>query len=128
MVLRLRIPPPDWREAKCRIVGVTGDYDPFFDDMPEALVFCNGEADGAVCPIREACLLFALTNNLREGVWGGCSELTRKALRKRWPLQGRVPRPEWRFMTELEALRGVRLADLLAEEDEDDDDDEDDYP
>lgn len=119
MVLRLRIEPPDmWQDAKCQIVGVTADYDPFFDDMDEAMVFCNGEADGVVCPIRERCLVFALTNNLKEGVWGGCSELTRRALRKRWPLQTREPRPEWRWMTQQEALRGVRLTDLLAEDEE----------
>jgi hypothetical protein len=128
MVLRLRIPPPDdWRDAKCRNTIVTGEYDPWFDDMPEALDFCNGEADGVVCPAREGCLLFALTNNLKEGIWGGCSELTRRALRKRWPLQGRVPRAEWHWMTELEALHGMRLADLLVEEDDDDDED-DDFP
>ena len=119
MVLRLRIPPPDgWRVAKCRAVGVTREYDPFFDDMDEALDFCNGEADGVVCPMREGCLLFALTNNLKEGVWGGCSELTRRALRKRWPLQGREPRAEWHFMTQEKALHGVRLADLLEEDDD----------
>jgi hypothetical protein len=127
MVLRLRIPPPDrWRDAKCLGVAWTGD-DPWFEDMPEALEFCNGTADGVICPAREGCLLFALTNNLKEGVWGGASELTRKALRKRWPLTSRVPRPEWHWMTEEDALRGVRLADLLAEED-DDDEDEDDFP
>jgi Transcription factor WhiB len=128
MVLRLRVSSPDdWRDAKCRIVGVTAEYDPFFDDQDEALVFCNGEADGVVCPIREECLRFALTNNHKEGVWGGCSELTRRALRKRWPLQGKTPRPQWRWMSEQEALKGLRLSDLLAE-DEDEDDDEEDFP
>lgn len=128
MVLRLRIPPPDqWRDAKCLGIGLAGD-DPWFEDMDEALIFCNGGADGIVCPVREGCLLFALTNNLKEGVWGGCSELTRRALRKRWPLQGRVPRVEWHWMTELEALHGVKLSELLAEEDDDDDDEDDDYP
>lgn len=124
MVLRLRIPPPDqWLGAKCQMVGVTPDYDPFFDDMPEAIEFCNGHEDDQVCPVRHECLLFALTNNAKEGVWGGCSELTRRALRKRWPLIGREPRPEWRWMTEAEAVRGLRTDELLQEEDDDDDDD-----
>ena len=124
MVLRLRIAPPDsWRLAKCRDIGVTAEYDPWFDDMDEAIVFCNGEVDGVVCPVREECLIYSLTNNLREGIWGGCTELTRKAIRKRWPLTGKVPRPEWGFMTEAEALKGMRLVDLLAEEDDDDDED-----
>lgn len=125
MVLRLRIPPPGaWKDAKCRVVGVTRNYDPFYDDMDEAMVFCNGEADGVVCPIREECLLFALTNNLSTGVWGGSSELTRRALRRRWPLLGKVPRSEWHWMTEADALHGMRLADLLAEDDDEEDDDE----
>ena len=125
MVLRLRIPAPNqWKDAKCAIIGVTADYDPWFDDMDEAIIYCNGTADGVVCPIRHECLIFSLTNNHREGIWGGCSELTRRALRKRWPLTGKVPRPEWHFMTEEEALHGMRLADLLAEPDDDDEDDE----
>ena len=66
--------------------------------------------------------MFSLVNNHREGVWGGCSELTRRALRKRWPLIGKTPRPEWKFMTEEEALHGFRLADLLTEDDDEDDD------
>jgi hypothetical protein len=125
MVLRLRIPPPgNWEEAKCRNVDVSVE-DPFFDDQEEAIIFCNGTVDGVVCPIREGCLEFALTNNHREGVWGGMSELSRKALRKRWPLIGNTPRPEWGWMTEYEALKGVRLPDLLIE---DEDDDDEDYP
>jgi hypothetical protein len=126
MVLRLRIAPPDsWKLAKCRNIGVGREYDPFFDDQDEAIIFCNGTYDGVVCPVREECLIFACTNNLREGVWGGCSELTRRALRRRWPLIGKTPRPEWCWMTEQQALHGMRLVDLLVAEDEEDDDEAD---
>ena len=123
MVLRLRSDPPDhWRGAKCRGICASVSYDPFFDeDMDEAQAFCNGEADGIVCPIRDECLSFALVNNLRDGVWGGCSELTRKAIRRRWPVQGNKPRPEWHYMSQEDAMMGMRLADLLREDDDDDD-------
>jgi hypothetical protein len=125
VVLRLRVPAPgNWQHAKC--LGSVADlvYDPFFEDMDEALDFCNGESDGRVCPIREECLVFALTNNLKEGVWGGTSEICRRALRKRWPLRGREPRPEWHWVTEAEAIQGLTLQDLLTDDEEDEDDEE----
>ena len=125
MVLRLRLSPPgQWRDAKCSWIRADASYDPFFDpdDMQEAMVFCNGDADGIICPIRDECLRYALTNNLKEGIWGGCSELTRRALRRRWPLQGRQPRPEWHWMSRADALKGVRLIDLQEDDDEDEED------
>jgi WhiB family transcriptional regulator, redox-sensing transcriptional regulator len=122
MVLRLRYPAPgDWEYAKCRNTHVSSDYDPFFDedDPQPALDFCNGAADGMVCPIRHQCLCFALTNNCSSGVWGGTDELTRKAMRRKWPLyQGKVPRPEWKFMSRQEALAGVDPETLLEDDTE----------
>ena len=133
MVLRLRVEAPGgWRKAKCRgqvqrLPGDTEVYDPFCsddpDEMQDALDFCNGTIDGVACPIRDACLLFALTNNERFGVWGGMSEIGRRALRKRWPWRGGcIPRPEWRWMTQTEALALV-TPEELAEEDSDEPDD-----
>lgn len=117
MVLHLRMEAPDyWKDPKCTIVPISRDYDPFFSEDPtDALEFCNGTADGEVCPIRHECLLFALTNNEKSGVWGGTTELTRRAIRKRWPLKGKEPRPEWGWMSEEEALDGMDLAELKAE-------------
>jgi hypothetical protein len=126
MVLKLRYAAPgNWEKAKCSWIKVTGDYDPFFeDDYTDALDFCNGEADGTPCPIRHECLMYALTNNERHGVWGGCSELTRKAMRKRWPLNRRKdPRREWRWMTLPQALGKMDLVELILEPDEEDEDD-----
>lgn len=132
MVLRLRVEAPGgWENAKCRgqvrpdpFTGET--YDPFFPEMPEdeqdAVDFCNGTIDGVQCPVRDACLSFALTNNERFGVWGGMTELGRKALRKKWPWRGgKLPRPEWRWMKNSEAIALVSPEDL-AEEDSDADD------
>lgn len=124
MVLHLRVPAPgNWEHAKCRGVCADSAYDPFFEDTDEALDFCNGESDGRVCPIREECLLFALTNNEKCGIWGGTSEICRRAIRKRWPLHGREPRPEWTWMTEADAIKGLTWQDLLTDDEDDDDED-----
>lgn len=130
MVLRLRVEAPGgWRDAKCsgqvqRLPFDEDVYDPFFAEMPEdekdAVDFCNGTIDGRACSVRDACLLFALTNNERYGVWGGMTELARKALRKKWPWRGgKLPRPEWTWMDTASALALVSPEDL-AEEDSDD--------
>lgn len=130
MVLRLRVPAPgQWERAKCsgqvRPDPSGGDpYDPFFPEMPgdeaDAVDFCNGTIDGIRCPVRDECLIFALTNNERFGVWGGMTELARKALRKRWPWRGgKLPRPEWQWFTTEDALALVSPEEL-AEEDSDD--------
>jgi Transcription factor WhiB len=133
VVLRLRVPAPgNWQQAKCRgqVQRLPDDddiYDPFFleedEDEQDALDYCNGAIDGVTCPIRDACLLFALTNNERFGVWGGMSELARRALRRRWPWRGgKEPRPEWRWMGQEEALSLV-TPEELADDGEDDTDD-----
>lgn len=44
---------------------------------------CNGREDGEVCPVRDQCLEYALTNNERFGVWGGMSEQERAKERRR---------------------------------------------
>lgn len=89
-----------------------------------AVDFCNGTSDGAVCPIRAECLLFALTNNCKIGVWGGTTPVTRRALRKVWPLRrGKEPRPEWHWMSEESAIAMVN-GELPPEDDDDDDEDE----
>jgi hypothetical protein len=121
MVLRPRIPSPDWRYAKCGGTIVhRDDPDPWFDDEPAALEFCNTPA----CGIREQCLVFALTNNCAAGVYGGMSEVDRKALRKKWPLRkgykvnGKTtwdPRPEWHWMEPGKALEGLDAEAVRAE-------------
>lgn len=122
MVLKLREPSPGlWSGAKCHSTTVTGEYDPFFDDdeMEEAVVYCNGSVDNRICPLREKCLLFALTNNERFGVWGGTSEITRKAIRKKYPSKGGKPNAEWEWMSEDQALAGLDRERLEKELNED---------
>lgn len=138
MVLHLRqAAPNNWEGAKChdQVRRLPGDelvYDPFFHEdedghhdpvaEQDAKDFCNGTIDEVVCPLRDGCLAYALTNNERYGVWGGMDEVSRKALRKRWPWRGgKKPRPEWTWMTTGDAIALVSPEDL-AEEDSDTDD------
>jgi WhiB family transcriptional regulator, redox-sensing transcriptional regulator len=58
-----------WRdEAACCDV-VTAQYDPFFADAAElqleAIAMCE------TCPVRDACLTFAVRTGQRYGIWGG---------------------------------------------------------
>jgi WhiB family redox-sensing transcriptional regulator len=71
------------RSAACRRV----DSDLFFPigrtgaaavQIEEAKAIC------AACPVRSACLEFALTTNQDYGVWGGHDEDERRELRRQW--------------------------------------------
>src|SRR5512132_4420381 len=58
-----------WRElAACRDV-VSADYDPFFADsadlQADAVAICG------TCPVRDACLTFAVRTGQQYGIWGG---------------------------------------------------------
>jgi WhiB family redox-sensing transcriptional regulator len=68
-----------WRElAACR--GT--DLGVFFPD--------RGESAGparrvcAACPLRQACLDYAISNRIAYGVWGGLTERERRAMRSGW--------------------------------------------
>lgn len=126
MVVKLRyLPPGNWQHAKCKDVPLSSAYDPFFGVEPDteedeakshAIDFCNGDADGIICPIRHQCLLFALTNNAKEGVWGGTNEITRKAIRKQYPARrDGKPNPEWKWHKETEILAGLNRKEIEAE-------------
>jgi hypothetical protein len=123
MVLKLRENPPDnnWEGAKCHKIDIRTD-DPFFSDdeydIQDAADFCNGTFDGNVCPIRDKCMLFALTNNEKFGVWGGTTPLCRKAIRKKYPSKGGKKNEQWHWMTEEKALEGLSREKLKRELDE----------
>jgi WhiB family redox-sensing transcriptional regulator len=68
----------DWKaDAACRDL----DTDIFFPDndanAAPALEVC------ASCPVRQACLDFALSTRQNDGVWGGHTETERRKLRRR---------------------------------------------
>jgi len=124
LVLKLRQEAPDyWEGAKCRNLPISSEYDPFFaeddDSITEAVNFCNGEADGRICPIRHQCLMFALTNNEKYGVWGGASEITRKAIRKKLPPDRKTRKnKDWKWQSEEQALQGLDREKLIQDNEE----------
>ncbi|MFE2462220.1 WhiB family transcriptional regulator [Streptomyces sp. NPDC059402] len=73
----------NWREyAACR----TEDPDLFFPigtTGPAALQTEQAKAVCRTCPVREQCLRWALDTGQTIGVWGGTSELERRALKRR---------------------------------------------
>ncbi|MFJ9536151.1 WhiB family transcriptional regulator [Streptomyces sp. NPDC101225] len=73
----------DWREhAACR----SEDPDLFFPIGTSGPSLMQTEQAKAVCkrcPVREECLRWALDTAECVGVWGGTSELERRALRRR---------------------------------------------
>lgn len=76
------------RSAACRDidpavffpVGFTGHA---VQELAEAKAVCRR------CPVRLACLQFALTSNQECGVWGGYDEEERRVLRRQWRQLGR---------------------------------------
>lgn len=98
MVMKLRIPSPDWtglhnggKVGKCVWIKPVSGYDPFFDDEDEAIHICNGFREEDICPLRHECLIFALVNNEADGIWGGTHPHDRKRLRHT------VNRSEWEW-------------------------------
>lgn len=114
MVLRLRTLAPDWQKAKCLSAAAGPDDDLWFDNSEYGYEnnqdlgteICNGDIDGTACPIRAECLEFALVNNERYGVWGGTSEIDRRAIRKMWSWPGGAePHPQWTWYPPGEVLK-----------------------
>ncbi|WP_095932130.1 WhiB family transcriptional regulator [Streptomyces sp. Tue6028] len=73
----------DWREsAACRTV----DPDLFFpigNTGPAVLQIEEAKAVCRACPVRDACLRWALDTGQAIGIWGGTSEGERRALARR---------------------------------------------
>ena len=68
-----------WRQrAACRGVDPDVFYPVSDEEAEEAKSICR------VCPVREACLEYALATNQDSGVWGGTSEEERRQLRKQY--------------------------------------------
>ncbi len=81
----------DWRHA-----GVCRDEDPelFFPPTEEPSVAGNAQVALAKdvcesCPVKDACLAWALDTEQAFGVWGGKSSLERRALLGLRPLKSR---------------------------------------
>lgn len=64
-----------WRQrAACRGIDPDIFYPASEDEADEAKAIC------AQCPVREACLEYALANRERDGVWGGATERERRRM------------------------------------------------
>lgn len=64
-----------WRQrAACRGVDPDVFYPASDEEAEEAKSICRA------CPVREACLEYALANRERDGVWGGATERERRRL------------------------------------------------
>jgi WhiB family transcriptional regulator, redox-sensing transcriptional regulator len=89
----------DWRDdAACR----HEDPDLFFPIGSSGPTLMQTEQAKAVChrcSVREECLRWALDTEQFIGVWGGTSEMERRALRRRRRRAGRRPEHDDRSMT-----------------------------
>ena len=64
-----------WRaHAACRGIDPNIFYPVSDEDAEEAKGIC------AACPVRQACLEYALANRERDGVWGGATERERRRI------------------------------------------------
>jgi WhiB family redox-sensing transcriptional regulator len=70
--------PEDWRQrAACRDLDTAVFFPETEAGVAEAKAVC------ATCPVREACLNFALVTRQDDGVWGGLDENERRRVRRR---------------------------------------------
>lgn len=70
--------PNDWRQgAACRDL----DTAVFFPETEGGVA--TAKAVCATCPVRDACLDFALITRQDDGVWGGLDENERRRVRRR---------------------------------------------
>lgn len=82
-------PPGDWvRQAACR----DSDPDLFFPRIGASRAYRVAVAICDTCPVRQACLDYAVANRIRFGVWGGLNTERRR------PLMRVTARPPRRFM------------------------------
>ena len=75
-------PDESWRDsAACSGTG-SSLFFPISDDEQDPQVEAAKKVCEA-CPVREACLAYALSTNQTEGVWGGMTGGERRRLRRR---------------------------------------------
>lgn len=73
-----------WRKhAVCLSVGTHAFFPEVGEPSKAAKAVCNGRRGSPPCPVRDACLTYALNHDERYGVWGGTSEKERAILKNR---------------------------------------------
>ncbi|OKJ52494.1 transcriptional regulator [Streptomyces sp. CB02009] len=65
-------------------LGHCAELDPelFFPERVNSVSTHDAKATCAGCPVRQACMNWALDNGEEYGVWGGLDERERRALRR----------------------------------------------
>ncbi len=75
------------RQADARLFFPVGTTGASIDTLQAAKAVCGR------CPVRDACLQFALETKQEDGVWGGTDEDERRRLRRAWRAgRARLPR------------------------------------
>jgi WhiB family redox-sensing transcriptional regulator len=73
-------PDEGWRSsAAC--AGSNSDV--FFPAPEDEAAIARAKAICESCPVREACLQYALATNQSDGIWGGMDSQERRRLRRR---------------------------------------------
>lgn len=68
----------------------------------EAKTYCFGKNGQPACPVRKACLWYAIECETEHGIWGGLSHRERNALVRKWQRQykGTMTLKEYIFQLE----------------------------
>lgn len=83
MTTPLNLHPEPWMtDALCAQVGGDEWFPEKGKSGLEAKRVCNGAPGREPCPARADCLIYALDNDIREGIWGGLSQWERGHLRR----------------------------------------------
>jgi len=92
-----RVKNESWRDkAKCHGTNPELFFSVAKEDITAAKNFC------ADCPVKEACLDFAMTSHQEHGVWGGMSEKDRRNIsRNRRHIGGVATKSQYRTKSAL---------------------------
>lgn len=83
----------DWRaDASCSTREVASLFFPVGVTGPAETQIVKAKEVCASCPVKDACLEFAITTNQEYGIWGGTSEDERRILRREWRRKQRAKR------------------------------------
>lgn len=82
----------DWRDEACCRDTDPEQFFPVGNAWDVVRIVDAAKAVCGPCPVREACLQYAVETNQDTGVWGGTSEEERRKLRKYGWLGGGLPR------------------------------------
>ena len=82
----------NWREeSACRDLDANLFF-PAGETGPAALQIAQAKTICRACPVREACLDFALVTHQDYGIWGGTTEDERRQIRRQWRARLRAQR------------------------------------